>query len=207
MSVIIVWGCNMNKDKFNELDILEQIEYINNQLESNETLTYICKNIGIGRSTIRDRFKKANYSYSKDLNKYIHEYTTEVLQEPSTKNNIHITTELQKEENNISSKNVVHLDVVKEVINKSDKEIKNNLLDIVANYDVLKEIIELHKCNTSIIKQQILIDLENSESKLTTIRVNSKELELFNKFCDNNKQFKKMDLISQALKEFREKYK
>lgn len=197
----------MNKDKFNELDILEQIEYINNQLESNETLTYICKNIGIGRSTIRDRFKKANYSYSKDLNKYIHEYTTEVLQEPSTKNNIHITTELQKEENNISSKNVVHLDVVKEVINKSDKEIKNNLLDIVANYDVLKEIIELHKCNTSIIKQQILIDLENSESKLTTIRVNSKELELFNKFCDNNKQFKKMDLISQALKEFREKYK
>ncbi|HFL3194011.1 TPA: hypothetical protein ACG3JQ_003881, partial [Clostridioides difficile] len=148
-------------DKFNELDILEQIEYINNQLESNETLTYICKNIGIGRSTIRDRFKKANYSYSKDLNKYIHEYTTEVLQEPSTKNNIHITTELQKEENNISNKNVVQLDVVKEVINKSDKEIKNNLLDIVANYDVLKEIIELHKCNTSIIKQQIVIDLKN----------------------------------------------
>ncbi|MDE3490436.1 hypothetical protein PV449_18465, partial [Clostridioides difficile] len=61
----------MNKDKFNELDISEQIEYINNQLENNETLTYICKNIGIGRSTIRDRFKKANYSYSKDLNKYI----------------------------------------------------------------------------------------------------------------------------------------
>lgn len=207
MSVIIVWGCNMNKDKFNELDILKQVEYINNQLENNETLTYICKNIGIGRSTIRDRFKKANYSYSKDLNKYIHEYTTEVLQEPSTKNNIHITTELQKEENNISNKNVVQLDVVKEVINKSDKEIKNNLLDIVANYDVLKEIIELHKCNTSIIKQQIVIDLENSESKLTTIRVNSKELELFNKFCNNNKQFKKMDLISQALKEFREKYK
>ncbi|HFL2500809.1 TPA: hypothetical protein ACG3JX_003819 [Clostridioides difficile] len=197
----------MNKDKFNELDILKQVEYINNQLENNETLTYICKNIGIGRSTIRDRFKKANYSYSKDLNKYIHEYTTEVLQEPSTKNNIHITTELQKEENNISNKNVVQLDVVKEVINKSDKEIKNNLLDIVANYDVLKEIIELHKCNTSIIKQQIVIDLENSESKLTTIRVNSKELELFNKFCNNNKQFKKMDLISQALKEFREKYK
>ncbi|MDW0031807.1 hypothetical protein RHK84_20275, partial [Clostridioides difficile] len=67
----------MNKDKFNELDISEQIEYINNQLENNETLTYICKNIGIGRSTIRDRFKKANYSYSKDLNKYIHECITD----------------------------------------------------------------------------------------------------------------------------------
>lgn len=190
----------MNKDKFNELDISKQIEYINNQLENNETLTYICKNIGIGRSTIRDRFKKANYSYSKDLNKYIHEW-------PSIKNNRCITTDIQKEKNNISNTNVIQSDAVREVINKSDKEIKDNLLDIVSNYDILKEIIELHKCNTSVIKQQIVIDLEDSDSKLTTLRVNSKELELFNKFCDNNKQFKKMDLISQALKEFREKYK
>ncbi|MDY6559168.1 hypothetical protein, partial [Clostridioides difficile] len=108
--------------------------------------------------------------------------------------------------NNISDTNVIQSDAVREVINKSDKEIKDNLLDIVSNYDVLKEIIELHKCNTSVIKQQIVIDLEDSDSKLTTLRVNSKELELFNKFCDNNKQFKKIDLISQALKEFREKY-
>ncbi|HBG5346761.1 TPA: hypothetical protein KQG29_004225 [Clostridioides difficile] len=197
----------MNKDKFNELDILEQIEYINNQLENNETLTYICKNIGIGRSTIRDRFKKSNYSYSKDLNKYIHECVADVLQESSIKNNRCITTDIQKEKNNSSNTNVIQLDAVKEVINKSDKEIKDNLLDIVSNYDILKEIIELHKCNTSVIKQQIVIDLEDSDSKLTTLRVNSKELELFNKFCDNNKQFKKIDLISQALKEFREKYK
>ncbi|MDX5773437.1 hypothetical protein, partial [Clostridioides difficile] len=168
--------------------------------------TYICKNIGIGRSTIRDRFKKANYSYSKDLNKYIHECITDVLQEPSIKNNRCITTDIQKEKNNISDTNVIQSDAVREVINKSDKEIKDNLLDIVSNYDVLKEIIELHKCNTSVIKQQIVIDLEDSDSKLTTLRVNSKELELFNKFCDNNKQFNKIDLISQALKEFREKY-
>ncbi|HBG7261418.1 hypothetical protein C4024_01005 [Clostridioides difficile] len=196
----------MNKDKFNELDISEQIEYINNQLKNNETLTYICKNIGIGRSTIRDRFKKANYSYSKNLNKYIYECITDVLQEPSIKNNRCITTDIQKEKNNISNTNVIQSDAVREVINKSDKEIKDNLLDIVSNYDILKEIIELHKCNTSVIKQQIVIDLEDSDSKLTTLRVNSKELELFNKFCDNNKQFKKIDLISQALKEFREKY-
>ena len=28
-------------------------------------------------------------------------------------------------------------------------------------------------------------------------------MELFNKFCDDNKQYKKVDLISQVLKEFR----
>lgn len=190
----------MNKDEFNELDILKQIEYINLKLENNNTLTYICKNIGISRSTIRDRFKKANYSYSKDLNKYIHECIMDVSQ-----NNKYTMNDIQKE-NNVSNTNVVQFDIVREVMNKSDKEIKDNLLDMVANYDILKEIIELHKCNTSVVKQQIIINLEESESKLTTLRINSKELELFNKFCDNNKQFKKIDLISQALKEFREKY-
>ncbi|HGM3961357.1 TPA: hypothetical protein ACKOUA_003908 [Clostridioides difficile] len=43
----------MNKDEFNELDILKQIGYINTKLENNNTLTYICKNIGISRSTIQ----------------------------------------------------------------------------------------------------------------------------------------------------------
>ena len=93
------------------------------------------------------------------------------------------------------------------IINKSDEDIRNNLLDIVNNYEVLKEIIALHRRNTSVIRQQIIIDVEESESKLVTLRVNSKELELFNKFCDVNKQYKKIDLISQALKEFRERYK
>ncbi|MBT2159053.1 hypothetical protein KK423_19260 [Clostridioides difficile] len=45
------------------------------------------------------------------------------------------------------------------------------MLDIVSNYDILKEIIELHKCNTSVIKQQIVIDLEDSDSKLTTLEL------------------------------------
>ena len=109
--------------------------------------------------------------------------------------------------NNISNTDVLQTNTITDIISKSDEDIRKNLLDIVNNYDVLKEIIELHRRNTSIIKQQIIIDVEESESKLVTLRVNSKELELFNKFCDANKQYKKIDLISQALKEFRERYK
>ena len=58
----------------------------------------------------------------------------------------------------------------------------------------------------NVVKQQILIDVEDADSKLVTLRVNSKELELFNSFCDDHKQYKKIDLISQALKEFRIKH-
>ena len=46
----------MTKEDFNNLDIIEQINYINEKLVEGNTLTNICKSIGIGRSTIRYRF-------------------------------------------------------------------------------------------------------------------------------------------------------
>lgn len=196
----------MTKEQFNQLEVLEQIEYINNQLENNNSITSVCKILGVSRSTIRDRFKKLNYRYSKDLNSYVYnESLTDVLQRVTTENNNSIEDVTHKE-NNVSNTNVNKVDTVTNIMNKSDIEVKETLLDIVNNYETLKEIIELHRRNTSVIKQQIVIDIEDAESKLTTLRVNSKELELFNSFCDKNKQYKKIDLISQALKEFREKY-
>lgn len=197
----------MNKEEFNKLEVVEQIQYINNQLENNSSITSVCKSIGIGRSTVRDRFKKANYSYSKDLNKYIHnKCITDVMKANIEVNSRYISSEINKENNN-NITDVIQKDTVTEIINKSDEEIKTNLLDLVSNYDVLKDIIELHRRNTSVIKQQIVIDIEESDSKLATLRVNSKVLEQFNDFCKDNKQYKKVDLLSQAIKEFIEKYK
>lgn len=185
----------MNKEEFNKLEILGQIDYINKQLENNNSITSVCEGIGVGRSTIRDRFKKANYTYDKDLKQYIdNKCITDV-----TPNNLEV--------NNNSTTGVIQSDTVTEIINKSDEEIKNNLLDLVNNYEILKDIIELHRRNTSVVKQQIVIDVDDAESKLATLRVNSKVLEQFNEFCNNNKQFKKVDLLSQAIKEFIDKYK
>lgn len=199
----------MNKEEFNKLGVLEQVQHINNELKNNKSITSVCKELGIGRSTIRDRFKKVNYSYYKDLNKYIHNNdVTDVLQNPTELlkcNNRCNTSDINKE-NNKSITDVLQRDTVTDIINKSDEEIKNNLLDLVNNYDVLKDIIELHRRNTSVIKQQIVIDIEESDSKLATLRVNSKVLEQFNNFCKDNKQYKKVDLLSQAMKEFIEKY-
>lgn len=198
----------MNKEEFNNLEVLEQIKYINNQLENNKSITSVCKDLCISRTTVRDRFKKVKYNYSKELNKYIYnDDVTGVMQKPikhSSLNNGCITSDINKVNNNITD--VIQNDMVTEIINKSDEDIKNNLLDLVNNYDVLKEIIELHRRNTSVIKQQIIIDIEDAESKLTTLRVNSKVLEEFNEFCSNNKQFKKVDLLSQALKDFVKRY-
>lgn len=196
----------MNKEKFSKLDIIDQIKYINDELKNNRSVTSVCKGIGIGRSTIRDRFKKSNYIYSKELNEYVHNNDiTDVIQVNKKLNN-ECDTSVKIEENNCSTP-VIQKDLVTEIVNKSDEEIRNNLLDLVNNYDVLKDIIALHRRNTSVVKQQIVIDLEDAESKLTTLRINSKVLDQFNEFCIKHKEYKKLDLLSQAIKEFIEKYK
>lgn len=192
----------MTKEQFNELEVLKQIDYINEQLKNNMSITGVCKDIGIGRTTIRDRFKRLGYLYDKEVNAY-------VLKEENNDCNVGVIevdngytttvvdteiTEVHKEEG------------VLEIIEKSDDEIRNNLLDLVKNYEVLKEIIDRHRCNTSVVKKQIVIDLDDAGSKLVTLRVNRTVLEQFNKFCDNNKQFKKVDLLSQAMKNFIDQY-
>lgn len=191
----------MTKEEFNALEVLKQIEYINKELKNNVSITGVCKVIGVGRSTIRDRFKKLNYVFDKDVNKY-------VLAE---ENNV-CNTDIVAENNGCTTsvKDVETIKVVKEgvleIIEKSDDEIKNNLLDLAKNYELLLEIMDTHRRNTSVIKQQIVINLDEAESKLSTLRVNSKVLEDFNLFCDRNKHFKKVDLLSQALKNFIDQY-
>ncbi len=195
----------MNKEKFNKLEILDQIQYINKELKNNKSITSVCKEIEVGRSTIRDRFKRANYRYSKELNEYVdNNCITNVSQLNADTNNRCITS-VKKEENN-SSTPVTQKDTLTEIVTKSDEEIRNNLLDLVNNYDVLKDIIELHRRNTSVVKQQIVIDLEDAESKLATLRVNSKVLDQFKDFCSKHKEYKKVDLLSQAIKNFIENY-
>lgn len=195
----------MNKEKFNKLYIIEQIKYINDELKNNKSITSVSKELGIGRSTIRDRFKKANYIYSKELNEYVHNNDITGVIQVNKKSNNRCDTSVKIEENNCSTP-VIEKDTVTEIVTKSDEEIRTNLLDLVNNYDVLKDIIELHRRNTSVVKQQIVIDLDDAESKLTTLRVNSKVLDQFNEFCSKHKEYKKVDLLSQAIKTFIENY-
>ena len=59
----------MMKEEFNKLKVKDQVEYINKKLES-KTLTEVCKEIKISRSTVRDRFLKQGYIFDKNNNKY-----------------------------------------------------------------------------------------------------------------------------------------
>ena len=60
----------MDRKEFDNLDILEQVQYFNKQLTEGKTIRDIAEGISIARSTIRDRFKKIGYKYNKELNIY-----------------------------------------------------------------------------------------------------------------------------------------
>lgn len=192
----------MNKEQFNALEVLKQIDYINKQLKNNYSITSVCKELGVGRTTVRDRFKKLGYVFDKEANAY-------VLKEVNNDCNIGVIDTNNRGNTTVESAEITEVskeEGVFEIIEKSDDEIRNNLLDLAQNYELIKEIIDIHRRNTSVVKHQILIDIEEAESKLTTLRVNRKVLDEFNKFCDKNKQFKKVDLLSQAMKNFIERY-
>jgi len=54
----------MDKIQFNKLEILKQLEYVNLNLKQGQTLRAIAENIGISKSTVRERLSKIGYQYN-----------------------------------------------------------------------------------------------------------------------------------------------
>lgn len=97
------------------------------------------------------------------------------------------------------------------VINLPD--MKENMIYISNEMDTLKDMIQWFKnkddkSNTGVIEivEGIRIDLPDANIKRTTIRINEKIWDEFNKFVEDNRPIDKHDLMGMALKEYMEKY-
>jgi hypothetical protein len=183
------------------MTVLEQIEYINSNLAEGKTITKICESIGIGRTTIRDRFIKSGFIYSKENNSY------------STSNDKNITKVIN--ENNIThdsrpkpiNNNKNELQSIKEFNN-----IKNDLTELINNKDELLEMLKDYKNHTNVIDIPMLdintLPGEMQKNILTkSIKVYKPIYDLFDKLCNQYNSIKKQDLVSLALYEFYLKYK
>ena len=191
----------MTKEQFNQLEKLEQVQYINSKLKEGYSLTKISKELGVGRSTMTGRFNKINYFYSKESNEYIYNDSVtdveKVVRDIRVKEDITIK-EIDEKLNNGSNTDVTLI---------SDKVVQSNLINISNEYQTLIEMIELYKKNSNILSTQIVIDLETTDNTLTTLRVNTDVLRQFNEFVDEHKEYKKVDLVSMALKEYMSNHK
>ena len=190
----------MNKTEFNKLEVMEQIEYINKSLLNGNTLTNICKSIGIGRSTIRDRFEKVSYKYNKSINQY--ESIIEIIEAetiaPAGAN------EPIKED-------------IKPIIQQSsnlvvgtDNEILTSLIN---NYDdmniKLNEMYNWYKLQSSnkvVQTEKFKVDDFEGDIVVRSYKLYEPIQREFLEFCKRNNKYKVQDILSQALKEFLDKY-
>lgn len=194
----------MNKTEFNSLEVLEQIEYINKSLLEGSTLTNVCKSIGIGRSTIRDRFKKVSYEYNKSINQY--ESIVEIIEDETIApvgTNKHIKEDI-KPITQESSNLVVGTELYK------NNEI---LINMINNYDdnlnKLNELYNWYKLQSSnkvVQTEKFKVDDFEGDIVVRSYKLYEPIQREFLEFCKKNNKYKVQDILSQALKEFLEKY-
>ena len=82
----------MNKEEFNNLEVKDQIDFINKELE-NKSLTKISEEIKVSRKTLRYRFEKIGYVYDKQSNKYIEKSINKDLDEVNNTINTNVLFE------------------------------------------------------------------------------------------------------------------
>lgn len=129
----------MNKEQFKNIEIFEQIEYVNNILKEGKTLTSFSEEIGISRKTISKNFSKAGYKYSQSKKQYILENTEVESREQKkyysniTESNIETTPE---QSNNIPVINNITTNL--EITNNQ----KDRLTYLMDNADRIKALLD-----------------------------------------------------------------
>lgn len=163
---------------------------------------------GVPRKEI---YKIMEYKEISSLNRFMKRRGFSLVGELFIKNEApNITNEDAKSNINIINKE----EAPEDVINVIPEGFKENMINLVNQYDKLQEIINWFNTkddidNTNVIEVNtgIRIDLPDAPIKRTTIRVNDKVWNDFLDLADANSEFDKHSLLSMAIKEYVEKYK
>ena len=163
---------------------------------------------GVPRKEI---YKIMEYKEISSLNRFMKRRGFSLVGELFIKNEApNITNEDDKSNINIINKE----EAPEDMINAIPEGFKENMINLVNQYDKLQEIINWFNTkddidNTNVIEVNtgIRIDLPDAPIKRTTIRVNDKVWNDFLDLADANSEFDKHSLLSMAIKEYVEKYK
>lgn len=175
---------------FKDLDINELLSLVNHYLEDGLSLIKISQILGVNESSIRKKLNKAGYK--RVGNKFV----------------------LQSGGHAVLNKENTEVEVVRDidVLHKEDSvvpnELKENLKNLMSNYNVLMEMIESYKNNGVVQGGDIVVQLPKERNTLfkTSVRLNDVVYEEFKEFCSKHKTFTQKELHSMALLEYIKKY-
>ena len=108
---------------FNDLNIEEQVNFINSELEKNKSIsvTKLCKKFGFNKSTVVSRFTTNGFTYNPKQRKYVND--TKVI--PVECKNIDISKKMK--EKSINENDLKEIIKYKDIIIKLAKEYQNNI--------------------------------------------------------------------------------
>ena len=149
--------------------------------------------------TLTRTMRKRGYAYDKVIGKYVQRTDRGHVSSYKTEHEIPVT---QKST----------------MIDLKNDMLKGNILGLAKHYDEIMGLLTWYKAYggqlssddsqiIEVVKHGINIDLPQSKSIKTSIRVNQEIWEQFGKFAELHKEFSKGDLLAQAIKEYMEKYK
>lgn len=175
----------MTKDEFNKLDIIRQIDYLNTQLKKGTSLTILCKNIGIARSTVGGRVKKQGYVFDKEINQYTLEkrigdgraYSKLTVSDSRTMEDIGLM--LSSTDSSNLGYLLKNIDILKNFIegskiSNSPSEV-NSLEDVVNDIYKFKQDKRNYKVKSLRIDADILNDFESIANDLSSKSINQQE--------------------------------
>ena len=190
----------MDKLDFNKKDLQEQVQYINDQLaDTGLSVTKVCEDIGIDRSTVRKRFKNGGYIFNKDLNVYQGsisntEDTIKIAPSPNTKPP---KDKVSTGNTNILEDRVKALEGQISVLIDRVSTLSSNALEKETN-----AINTVNSDNTG-----IDVTIFEGDTVTRAYRLDAQVQKEFKIFCKKNSEYKVQDLISSALQEFMYKKK
>jgi hypothetical protein len=180
----------MKRLEFDKLSVQKQIIEFNKMYETCKSIRKVCSEIGISKTTIRDRFNKIGY-HSIDGVGYVKDTNIPIKNETSL-------DELISENKQYSNSNILVLDkeleekinalVKKQVHEELEKHFKNSDLEKNSTEIVIDD-----KCQGDIVYASYGVYKDISTE--------------FNSYVKSHKRYSKAELTSQALLEFMENHK
>lgn len=177
-------------------DSKEKLKVILELIDQGKTQKEIAELGGYSRpSRIKEFLKNNGYIYNDKANTY------------------------QQIDENVDNNELCQVSVNSLSLPLDNQKFNNDLIDLVHNYEKIKEVLNWYKERDShmsdkveivqVIQEGMRIDLPAYEgaSYRASIRINPIIWEQFDQFANKYPQFVKADLIAQAMKEYMERYK
>lgn len=194
---------------YKSMELSDLVEYINLQLSAGRNFTEIAQNdFSCNESTLRKRLTGKKL-YKRVGNKYVRQCQTYDDNNKNIEPINNVRHSVRQDVTNGNDKDLIAETEVRNIfISKNDSE---KLLGLINNYELIINMLDEYKISKDNIygSNGLVVELPTERKKdfRITLRLNDVIYEEFKEFADKNKQFTVKELVSQALKEFIEKYK